>query len=189
MVHARKVGDRSLTFIVSGKLWRNSMIMQDRETGSLWSHITGECLEGELEGTVLEMLPVVQTTWKEWVTAHPETKVLKKSEEVKSSRYESYFTDPDKMGLFRAQWLREKMPGKDLVQGIVIGPHALAVRDAGLPPGAVRTGSVGDVSVKITRDTDGGVRAWRTDTDEELRVLQAFWFAWSTYYPRTGVLD
>ena len=78
---------------------------------------------------------------------------------------------------------------RDRVQGIVIGPHALAVRDAGLPPGAVRTGSVGDVSVKITRDTDGGVRAWRTDTDEELRVLQAFWFAWSTYYPRTGVLD
>jgi hypothetical protein len=189
VVHARKVDDRELSFIVSGKLWRNSLVMQDRETNSLWSHITGECLEGELVGTQLEMIPMVQTTWKEWVAAHPETRVLKKDEEVLSSRYERYFTDPERTGMFRAQWLREKMPGKDLVQGIVIGPHALAVRDDGLPPGAVREGEVGEVPMKITRGADGGVRAWRTDTDEELRVLQAFWFAWSTYYPRTGVMD
>jgi hypothetical protein len=188
-VHARRVGDREPSFIVSGKLWRNSLIMQDRETGSLWSHITGECLDGELAGTQLEMIPMVQTTWKEWVAAHPETRVLKKSEEVKTSRYESYLADPERTGLFRAKWLREKMPGKTMIHGIVIGPHALAVRDDGLPKGAVRNVTVGDVPVKIVHDADGGVRARRIDTDAELRVLQAFWFAWSTYYPRTRVIE
>jgi len=188
-VYARQVGDRTLTFIVSGKLWRNSMIMQDRETNSLWSHVTGECMEGELKGTKLEMIPMVQTTWAKWVAAHPETRVLKKSEEVKSSHYEKYFNDPERTGMFRAQWLRDKMPGKDLVQGIVLGPHSLAVPDSSLPPGAVRTAEVGGVPVEITRDNDGGVRAVRTDTDEELRVLQAFWFAWSSFYPRTEVLE
>mgnify|MGYP001829173186 CR=1 FL=1 len=188
-MYARQVGDRTLTFIVSGKLWRNSMIMQDLETGSLWSHVTGECLEGELEGTLLEMIPMVQTTWAKWVAAHTGTRVLKKSEEVKSSRYESYFTDPERTGIFRARYLRERRPGKDLVHGIVLGPHALAVPDERLPPGAEVEAEIDGTPLKITRDSDGGVRAVRTDTGVEIRVLQSYWFAWSQFYPNTAVVQ
>ncbi len=100
-MHVRQVGDQTLTFIVSGKLWRNSLIMQDKETGSLWSHVTGECLEGDYLGTQLEMIPMVQTTWRQWSADHPETRVLKKSAEVKSSHYEKYFADPERTGLFQ----------------------------------------------------------------------------------------
>ena len=71
MVHVRQIEDKTLTFIVSGKLWRNSLIMQDKETGSLWSHVTGECLEGEYEGMQLEMIPVVQTSWQQWSPSIP----------------------------------------------------------------------------------------------------------------------
>jgi len=46
VIYARRVGDRTLTFIVSGKLWRDSLIMMDRETRTLWSHVAGEAIHG-----------------------------------------------------------------------------------------------------------------------------------------------
>jgi hypothetical protein len=78
VVYARTLNERTLTLIVSGKLWRNSLIMQDVETGTLWSHVTGEALEGPATGQRLEALPSVQTTWEKWLRAHPGTEVLAK---------------------------------------------------------------------------------------------------------------
>ena len=45
-MYARKVDNRTLTFGVSGLLVRNSLVMYDRETGSLWSHLSGKALDG-----------------------------------------------------------------------------------------------------------------------------------------------
>ncbi len=163
MVHARSLGDRTYTFIVSGKLWRNSLIMQDVETGSLWSHITGEALDGLAKGQRLRSFPSVQTTWAAWVGQHPETKVLKKSAAVTGSRYESYFKDPARVGIFRAQWLAEKMPGKTLVHGIVRGPHALAIADARLK--GLVSATLGETRVVLWRGADGGVVAWVAELD------------------------
>ncbi len=189
MVHVRQIEDRLLTFIVSGKLWRNSLIMQDKETGSLWSHVTGECLEGEYAGMELEMVPVIQTTWAQWAADHPGTRVLKKSEEIKSSSYEKYFNDPEKTGLFRTDWLMDRLPGKALIHGVELGTHSLAVVDEALPSGGSVTGKLGDVEVAMTRGTDGGISAVRTDTGAALIVRTAYWFAWSTYFPNTAVID
>ena len=58
-------------------LWRNSLVMMDEETGSLWSHVVGEALQGPLKGKVLKTVPVVQTSWAAWIKQHPDTKVLK----------------------------------------------------------------------------------------------------------------
>jgi hypothetical protein len=88
----------------------------------------------------------VQATWEQWRTAHADTTVLKKSAEVQGSHYQKYFDDPEKLGLFRAQWLAERMPGKTLVYGAAVGPHALA-------------------------------------------VTPVYWFAWSSFYPNTEVID
>ncbi len=146
--------------IVSGKLWRNSMIMQDRETRTLWSHITGRAMEGQLLGQQLAAIPSVQTNWADWLARHPETKVLKKGAEIRSSRYQQYFDDEEKNGMFRAMWLQERMLGKTLVHGVTGGPHALAVTDTRLAPGQVVNAKLGDEAVVLLRTSDGGVRAW-----------------------------
>ena len=75
-MYARKVKGRTLTFGVSGKLWSNSLVMIDHETGSFWSHMLGEAMKGPLVGTKLEAIPSVMTTWKAWKSDHPETTVL-----------------------------------------------------------------------------------------------------------------
>ena len=229
-MHARTIGKKTLTFTVSGKLWRNSLIMQDKETGSLWSHITGEALEGAMKGQHLKTIPSVQTTWSLWVKQHPDTKVLRKESVIRTSRYESYFNDPDRIGIFRANWLMKKMPGKSIVYGINRGPHALAFTEEKLEQQKLINVTVGDDPTVIVRSEDGGVRAFLSRTSnqtlhfhqrkasspitddetgsqwdltrgiclsgklqgtrlDEIIVHLAFWFAWSTFYPSTEVLQ
>jgi Protein of unknown function (DUF3179) len=189
VVHTRSVENQDLTFLVSGKLWRNSLVMQDEESGSLWSHITGECLEGKFMGSTLEQVPSIQTTWSQWQSAHPATRVLKKSEEIQSSQYQKYFDDPDRMGIFRAFWLEDQMPGKNLIHGITLGPHALAITEKALLSGQGLEYELGDVTLLVSRGEDGGVRAVRADDGQAVLVRAAYWFAWSAFYPNTEILD
>jgi len=124
VVYARTQKNKTLTFLVSGALWKNGLVMQDRETDTMWSHVTGEAILGDLEGLTLDILPAAHTTWSRWKQKHPETEVLVKEKEFKESGYEEYFTDKEKTGLFRANWLTERMPGKTRV----IGMHRGACR-------------------------------------------------------------
>ena len=57
-------------------LWNRSLVMLDAETGSLWSHILGEAIEGKLKGKRLEAVPAEMTTWAAWRRTHPNTSVL-----------------------------------------------------------------------------------------------------------------
>lgn len=50
--------------------------MKDLETGTLWSHILGEAMRGELKGERLTILPAVITPWSEWKRRHPDTTIL-----------------------------------------------------------------------------------------------------------------
>ena len=60
-VYDRRVGDRVLTFVNSGALWRDTLVMQDRETGTLWTPATGEAIHGPLAGQKLRPIPAVFT--------------------------------------------------------------------------------------------------------------------------------
>jgi hypothetical protein len=50
-VYSREIDGQEYSFGVSGKLIMNVLVMYDRETGSLWSQLLGEAVEGELKGT------------------------------------------------------------------------------------------------------------------------------------------
>jgi hypothetical protein len=192
-VYARTLGSATFTFQVSGKLWRNSLIMQDRETGSWWSQVTGRAIDGKNRGAQLQKLESIETSWAQWFAGHPESSVLAKTEVVTASHYEKYFEDPERMGLFRAQWLTDVMPGKTLVYGAAVGPHAVAVTDGELDRGTVRT-DLGGVPVVVARGADGGVRAFvaridghklqPTPDDAEAMMIDA---TGSTWDATTGI--
>ncbi|MES1245266.1 MAG: DUF3179 domain-containing protein [Acidobacteriota bacterium] len=67
-----------LTFGTSGLLYRSNKLMVDRQTGTLWSNLTGEPVLGRLalDPEPLRVLPLTLTTWKDWRARHPETTVL-----------------------------------------------------------------------------------------------------------------
>jgi hypothetical protein len=69
---------RTFTFGSSGFLFRSNKLMYDRQTRTLWNHLTGEPVLGELAATdvQLSLLPVVLTSWSAWQAQHPETLVL-----------------------------------------------------------------------------------------------------------------
>ena len=75
-MYASQVKDRKLTFAVSGMLWQRSLVMIDKETRSLWSHLLGEAMRGELKGTRLRAIPSLLTDWRTWRAEHPDTSVL-----------------------------------------------------------------------------------------------------------------
>ncbi len=92
------------TFGSSGFLFRSNKLMYDRETFTLWNQLTGEPVLGELADTELKLsyLPVVLTSWSDWVEQHPDTKVL--SLETGHDRlyelgaaYGDYFSSEDTM--------------------------------------------------------------------------------------------
>ena len=145
------------------------------------------------QGRAVGKLEAVETTWELWYAAHPNTAVLEKSEEVLASHYQDYFDDPKRLGMFRAQWLTEKMSGKTLVYGAAVGPHAVAVTDAALAGGAPVQVDLGGTPVVVSRATDGGVRAFIAGADgqelEALAVTPIYWFAWSNFYPNTKVIE
>ncbi len=73
-----RAGDEVYRFGTSGLLYRSNKLMYDRTTNTLWEQFTGEPVWGELvgKGIQLDVLPVVHTTWDEWLAEHPDTLVL-----------------------------------------------------------------------------------------------------------------
>lgn len=74
----RNENQQSFIFGSSGFLYRSNKLMYDQETHSLWNQFNGKPVVGPLTNNEieLEVLPLVTTTWKEWRTQHPNTKVL-----------------------------------------------------------------------------------------------------------------
>ncbi len=78
ITYARHDGDQELTFGVSGYLWRENLVMYDRQTDSYWSQAFGQAIRGLKTGSRLMTYPSDMMTWGQWRTLHPETLVLSK---------------------------------------------------------------------------------------------------------------
>jgi hypothetical protein len=76
IVFARELDRRTLTLGVEGRLWKENMIMYDRETHSQWSQFQGEAKAGPLKGKKLRQIPSVLTDWRSWRRLHPEGTVV-----------------------------------------------------------------------------------------------------------------
>jgi len=72
----RRVGDRVLSFGVSGKLLSSNLIMYDRETESWWQQAIGTGIVGEMTGTDLELVPTWTMGWQLYVEENPDGLVM-----------------------------------------------------------------------------------------------------------------
>ncbi len=70
-MYGRKLNGEVLEFGHEGILYRNSFIMYDRGSKSLWVHVSGEAIKGDRKGQKLEFLPSEITTWGDWSRRHP----------------------------------------------------------------------------------------------------------------------
>lgn len=157
------------TFGTSGLLYRSNKLMYDRETGTLWSALTGRALvgPGAREDRALRKLPVVTTTWGEWRETHPETTVLSidtghDRDYREGAAYREYFRSRDLM--FEVPVRDDRLALKDEVVVVPRGgdhraaPVAIDVRR--LRRDRVLVVPVGDDDVVLVTSPRGATRAY-----------------------------
>lgn len=75
-MYARTVDGETLSFGVSGMLWRENLIMYDRQSESWWSQADGVAIHGPKRGSRLVQLPADMMSWRQWRALYPATRVL-----------------------------------------------------------------------------------------------------------------
>ncbi len=80
-MYSREIDGRVLTLAASGWTYANTFVLYDRETESLWYHMSGTdgltCISGEFADRKLEELTSFFTRWNNWKASNPDTKILK----------------------------------------------------------------------------------------------------------------
>jgi len=208
-VYARTVGDETLTFFVSGMLWHRSLVMQDKPTGTLWSHILGQGIEGKLKGTTLEAIPGELTTWGAWRAAYPKTTVLAMTRTARNFDKSFYDRRPS---AFVYGWLAggasyharlDVMRRKPLLQAVCGDTPLLLLHDADTTGARLFSRRVGDRVLDFAVGKDGRLRdrqtgsQWQRLTGEAVEGplkgtrlipyvgILSFAKAWKTFHPRS----
>ncbi|MFN0274555.1 MAG: DUF3179 domain-containing protein [Chitinophagales bacterium] len=89
MAWNRVVNGKETTFGVSGLLFNSNVIPYDRETGSHWSQMKQQCVNGEFFRQKIECYQIVETTWKTWKQLYPGSQV-QSFETGHSRHYDQY---------------------------------------------------------------------------------------------------
>jgi hypothetical protein len=113
----------------------NALVMYDHQSGTLWSQFLSQGVKGELAGRRLETIPLVQTTFGQWVLEHPDTAILDKGRSGSSDRYGGYYTNND-AGVIGESNGDDRLDRKDKVVGIGFdeGPKAFPLSALGDRP-------------------------------------------------------
>jgi hypothetical protein len=161
-VYRRRIDDRVLTFGVSGMLLHNALLMFDRETGTLWSHLTGEAMAGPLKGRRLPALTSIpQVKWRVVQREFPAALVLSVdgAEDAAADSYAGYRADPQRFGVRPPQRRDERLPGKELVIGARLGATAKAYLTSAIGPDGAVNDTLAGVPVVVARSEAAGASA------------------------------
>ncbi len=169
----------------SGLLSRSNKVMYDVRTYSVFDTFLGTALTGPLatKDLTLPQTGVVTTTFGEWKAKYPDTDVLVES--LALGRDFDFRNGRDADGpIFPIGDVDDRLAVQEDILGIVASsgtPVAFHVTTAleTLREG----GSVAFENVRVVLD-GGGLRAVDS-AGEDLGGHQAFWFAWSQFYPDT----
>ena len=201
LVFRSTVNDQVLKFQTSGLLLNSNKIMVDRETKTLWHHLRGLGIGGEMLGTELELLSVNHMRWADWVAENPNTEVLTLPDPIffddperppiaydytPGEAYRTYYESSDL--LFSVSDTPDTFELKTEVVGIRIGDDAVAFDvDAFNAIGEVAELEVGGENLSI-EPTGAGVRVF-DENGKQLVTRQSFWFAWFAENPDTRIWE
>lgn len=119
---SRVIQGEETTFGVSGLLYNTNLIPYDRATGSNWSQLLNESVNGSLIGEKANLIGLFETDWKTWKTIYPNTQVLSLdtgfSRTYGTSPYGDYNTNNDRF-LFPVFQRDRRLPLKQRVHAIL----------------------------------------------------------------------
>ena len=169
----------------SGMLSRSNKVMYDLNTSSIFDTFRGTADSGPLheEGIALQGHTVVTTTWGAWKEEHPDTTVLE--ERFALGRDPDFRSNRDADGpIFPVGTVDPRLAIQEDILGIIQEngtPLAVHVNSAAA---AIERGEV--VQIDGIRVIASGTGVAAIDADgNDVVAHQAFWFAWSQFYPST----
>ncbi len=171
----------------SGLLIRSNKVMYDIETHSVFDTFRGNAVTGPLAdiGLKLEQATVITADWGTWRATYPETTVL--VEALALGRDFNLRETRDANGpIFPVGDVDPRLPvHEDVIGAFTKGgtPVAFPRSTAAAALAAGQDVSFEDVSLELS---GGGLRAVGAD-GRDLSSHQAFWFAWSQFYPETAL--
>ncbi|MBY4678515.1 DUF3179 domain-containing protein [Marinobacterium arenosum] len=194
MAFLASVEGQSFTFGVSGLLYNSDVLLYDRQTDSLWSQILAKAVTGPVAGSKLRLLPLQQMTWQAWRQRYPQGQVLSRDTGFKRNYdrdpYSGY--DDSTVLFFPVEFLSKRYHPKERVLGITINDRQKAYPFAEL----ARTGqhelrdSFAGEQLLLRFDASARTGSiTRLRDNQLLPAINAFWFAWYTFYPKTEVFQ
>ena len=173
----------------SGLLIRSNKVMYDVNTYSVFDTFKGNAVTGPLaeKGVQLEQASVVTTDWGTWKKAHPETTVL--VEGLALGRDFDFRNGRDANGpIFPVGDVDPRLSVHEDIIGVLTASGQPIAFQRSKAVAALQNGQdVTFENVRLEMD-GGGVKAVGTD-GSDLGSHQAFWFAWSQFYPGTELWD
>ena len=187
-MYSRELDGQTYTFGVSGKLWRDALVMYDHQTRSLWSHITGEAIQGKLKGKSLKTLAAMpKISWKTWRLNFPATKVLSvpvnysdKSfliEEQRRDSYAEYHVGPE-TGVSGMQYSDTRLNNKELVVAVKHHDQHRAYPFSVFEPKPIVNDDINNIPILVFHDQNSGATAVYKRTLDGLPLV----FEWSKDY-------
>lgn len=188
----RHLEGRVLTFGNTGALYESDMVMYDRQTGSFWFQVAGRAIRGPLKGKELSLLPSFLTTWGEWRTLYPATKLLSR----KTGFVRRYESDPylgydvaNSLPAFPVSKTDSRLPYKEKIIGLLVN-HVAKAYPVNLVRGKTLQDKVNGQRVEIIGDQAGiSARAFYIEAGRRKPApsVATYWFAWYAAHPDTLV--
>lgn len=124
VTYERTVEGIETTFGTSGSLYASALVMYDRATESLWTHLDGRAIAGELAGTQLQAIPSPLLSWADFKAAYPEGTVLSRETGFNRNYGQNpYFgyDDPDTEPFLFLGTPDDRARAKQRVVGVTVG--------------------------------------------------------------------
>jgi hypothetical protein len=190
MAFNARVDGRNLTFGVSGLLYNSDVLMYDKQTESLWSQIDQQAVSGPMKGASLSMLPIEHTTWNDWKSRYPHTKVLSfdtgHSLDYKKTPYTGY--NDSQLIYFPVTHEDKRYHPKEVVLGVEVdGVYKAYPFSALTKTDSPLEDRVNGKKISITFDAKSRTGRIHDENGKPYPVLSAFWFAWIAFHPETAV--
>jgi hypothetical protein len=176
-----------LVLRTTGLLQRSNKLMYDLRSKSAIDTFTGRALSGPLQdaGVTLEQVTVVTSTWGEWKSAHPETRIVRRDGGIGRTYEDDPLSGRDDGGpIFPIGDVDGRLPVQTKIVGVV-APDGTPIAFSAIEARAALEAGESVVLAGVEVVTDGsGLRARAVDGGE-LPAHEAFWFAWSQFHPGT----
>lgn len=203
VIYSRKVEDETRTFRVSGYLFESNLVLEDLQTRTLWSQLSGLSVRGGTGRQRLSALPFQFITWAEWQALYPQTKIISGKLSENPTGFD-YYNDPyanyyggGVTGLGRTTSTDERLPAKTIVIGLDFDSEVVAVPynaiyaqgflqlNIGTQPIIIFMNSTTATTALFSAEYDGDILQFYQAEDGTFRDEKTN----SIWHPQTGIAE